>query len=50
MQLFIEKLSKDDFKLIHIIERLSLLDNFVARASFGRIVADILSFCDSERA
>ena len=40
---------RDDNKLLHIVERFSLLENLVARASFGRIIADLLSFCSSER-
>ena len=49
MKLFLKQLQENDNKLLHIIERFSLLENFVARASFGRIVADLLSFCHSER-
>ena len=49
MKTFLSHLQNDDNKILHIIERFSLLENFVARASFGRIVADLLSFCNSER-
>ena len=41
------RLEEEDNKLLHIIERLSLMDTLVARVSYGRIIADLLTFSDS---
>ena len=49
MKNFIKRLvgENNEYKLLHIIERFSLMDNLVGRVCYGRIVSDLLSFCYS---
>lgn len=51
MKILIKKLfgENNENKLLHIIERFSLMGNLVGKVSYGRLVADLLSFCFSVR-
>ena len=43
---FIDRLKADDFKLLHIIERLSMIQqHIVLSVSYGRLVNDLLGYC-----